>query len=202
MHAFGAMKFLRDGPAPLTLASLGCSPPDSRPTRAVTAWTPLTDAESAHGWDRVERELQFHPSVDPRHWPGFVPPTPHRTYAIGHVYGPSPERAAALEADLERAAAQAFRAVTRAGERVLALDWQHASYWLDPHALIVGAEWTVPALPNGDYYLFLAPDLRWGWLGHPWEQTITLYGEPLLAAIDRAPPTLFSQVIREALGAA
>ncbi len=54
----------------------------------------------------------------------------------------------------------------------------------------------IPVLPNGDYYVFLSPELDWGWFGHPWEQTICIFGERLLAAVAENPPTLFTQVLR------
>lgn len=39
--------------------------------------------------------------------------------------------------------------------------------------------WLVPVVADGDYYLFVAGDLRFGWLGHPWEGTVCVYGDLL-----------------------
>lgn len=47
----------------------------------------------------------------------------------------------------------------------------------DPEAVRAGT------YPNGDYYLHLTHDLRLGTFGHPWEQTLTVWGSSLLTAV-------------------
>ena len=37
-----------------------------------------------------------------------------------------------------------------------------------------------PVFPDGDYSIFLATDLRLGTFGHPWEETLCVFGQPLL----------------------
>ncbi|MCP5029835.1 MAG: DUF2716 domain-containing protein [Actinomycetia bacterium] len=66
---------------------------------------------------------------------------------------------------------------------------QHAT---PPHAI---NDWLVPVLPDGDYYLYLARDLRFGWLTHPWEQSVCVYG-PLLAEMQQTLDDLGLPVIR------
>jgi hypothetical protein len=77
---------------------------------------------------------------------------------------------------------------------MFALDWQHTCWSFDPHATF--ENWEVPLIPNGDYCLFLAPQLEWGWLGHPWEQSICVFGEPLLHTLLANPPALFTKIVR------
>ncbi|MDR7250575.1 hypothetical protein J2W41_003356 [Bacillus pumilus] len=83
---------------------------------------------------------------------------------------------------------------------MLALDWQHECYWITPYGSFEKDEfgdWAVPVLPNGDYYFFLSKEMHWGLLGHPWEQSITIFGEGLIDSFTRHHPILFQRKIRE-----
>jgi hypothetical protein len=40
--------------------------------------------------------------------------------------------------------------------------------------------WRVTPLPNGDYYIFLSEVFRTGTFGHPWEETMCIFGDRLL----------------------
>lgn len=55
----------------------------------------------------------------------------------------------------------------------------------------------MPVLPNGDYYFFLSKEMHWGLLGHPREQSITIFGEGLIDSFTRHHPILFQRKIRE-----
>lgn len=176
----------------------------------MSAWTAQSEAELDQVWDRVAAEFHFKPSVHPAEWPGFEPEKPFITWAI-----PDPWPAAAT-ADLHERTLAAFRQVLPVGSRMYALDWQHPSFWFAPHAPVASWEkpdlrqrgllpgeparaedqWLIPVLPNGDYSLFLGAELDWGWFGHPWEQTICVFGEPLLKAVLAQPPALFVSILR------
>jgi hypothetical protein len=41
----------------------------------------------------------------------------------------------------------------------------------------------VTPFPNGDYYIFLSEDFRTGTFGHPWEETMCIFGDRLLTAL-------------------
>ncbi len=89
----------------------------------------------------------------------------------------------------------AFRRCTRPGERLLAIDWQHAWYYFDPNGGIQAAtrdEWAMPVLPDGDSYNFLAPDFRFGVLtGWQREGPLIMFGEELLSTFVADPPQQF-----------
>ena len=154
----------------------------------MTAWTELSDAEHVEVWDRFRTRLAFKPSVQAAEWPGIHEQAPFVTWAI-----PDPWSEPEID-DLHQRALAAFRGALPPGERMYALDWQHRSWWLRPHSTI--DRWEVPALPNGDYFIFLAPELNWGWFGHPWEQSICVFGERLLPELAARPPELFRRVLR------
>ena len=69
-----------------------------------------------------------------------------------------------------------------ASERLLVLDWQHASCWFWPHrhAAADDETWPVEVFPDGDYYAFLTEDTTEGTFGHPWEQTLCIFGARLM----------------------
>ncbi|WP_328863889.1 DUF2716 domain-containing protein [Streptomyces virginiae] len=50
--------------------------------------------------------------------------------------------------------------------------------------------------PDGDYYLHVTDDLRLGTFGHPWEQTLTVWGPRLLAAVEEELTELLGEPIR------
>ena len=170
----------------------------------MNPWTEFHEAEYAPIWQAFESRFHFRPSVRAEDWPGIAEPAPSITYAIGHIYELPREERAALEADLEAKLLAAFRALVGrdGGEGVVhALDWQHASFRFAPTvAEAASVPWAIPALPDGDYYIFLAPDLRWGIFGHPWEETMCVFGDELLRALAAAPPKLFTKPVRSRPG--
>ncbi|MEU7556478.1 DUF2716 domain-containing protein [Streptomyces sp. NPDC044571] len=50
--------------------------------------------------------------------------------------------------------------------------------------------------PNGDYYLHVTQDLRLGTFGHPWEQTLTVWGSSLLTAVQAELSDLLGEPVR------
>jgi len=43
--------------------------------------------------------------------------------------------------------------------------------------------WPTTVFPNGDYTIFLTEDMSTGTFGHPWEQTLCVFGEPMVSAL-------------------
>lgn len=167
----------------------------SQSTSNLQAWVPLGLSEYRAVWDRCLAAFNFRPSTNPSSFPGIDVPSPSLTFSLPRVGAQKRLPADTDVRDLEVAALAAFRACSRPQERIYALDWQHESYWFQPHASF--EEWQVPTVPDGDYCVFLAADLTWGYFGHPWEWTICVFGMPLLAALKRRPPRLFSTIIRQ-----
>ncbi|GLJ04131.1 DUF2716 domain-containing protein [Bacillus sp. YKCMOAS1] len=160
-------------------------------------WIPLKDNELKFAWKTFAREFKFKPSIS--RFPAFQAPSPYITYDISAYF----EDSSLLHADedLEKKALLSFQEnITGTDEYMLALDWQHECYWITPYGLFEKdefGEWKVPVLPNGDYYFFLSKEMDWGLLGHPWEQSITIFGEGLIDSFSRHHPLLFQRKIRE-----
>lgn len=159
----------------------------------IQAWR---EADYESIWTPFDEKFRFRASTTK--WPGFKEPPNSITYHIGHVYG-DPERYKRLTLDLSRKLVSALRRCLKPHEFVYALDWQHPTYRFWPHAPFEYTsedDWPVPALPNGDYYIFIDPGLTIGVLGHPWEQSMCVFGRRLLDAFKQDMPILFDQPIR------
>jgi len=68
---------------------------------------------------------------------------------------------------------------------VVVLDWQHPGYRLNlsEHVSARDAVWRVPVNPDGDYYTFALPDFSEGTFGHPWEQSLCVFGPRLVGTL-------------------
>ncbi|MES9706026.1 DUF2716 domain-containing protein, partial [Bacillus toyonensis] len=58
-------------------------------------------------------------------------------------------------------------------------------------------EWRIPIFPNGDYYFFIQKDFKWGYLGHPWEKSITIFGKEIIESFKQNKPEMFQNILRQ-----
>lgn len=159
-------------------------------------WIPFSHQAYEQIWDRIYRDFNFKPSTSI--FPSFQVMHPFITYDISDYLRDSID----LDAydDLEKQSLDAFKEITSVDEYILALDWQHESYLVNPHLEFEKdefGEWTIPIFSNGDYYLFIQKDFKWGYLGHPWEKSITIFGEELINAFDEHKPRMFRKILRQ-----
>ena len=162
----------------------------------------LNEQDTRAVWERVHEDLRFRPdskyrghSLLPWRRP-FRLPRPWAVYALDEG---SQEQIGQTKDAVKRC----LLAVTRPGERLYALDWNHCAFLYDPRKDEEqrpeeqtdenGETWT-PAFPfyypDGDYYFFLDEAFRFGYLGHPWRKEIWVFGERLLPEIARIAPAL------------
>lgn len=89
----------------------------------------------------------------------------------------------AAETAINASGLRAF--VWLAGDKELnALDWQHPAYRYSPALQsLTDAAAAVPVFPNGDYSAHMTQDPRWGTFGHPWQQTLTIWGVDLIESL-------------------
>ncbi|AXY09311.1 MULTISPECIES: DUF2716 domain-containing protein [Bacillus] len=159
-------------------------------------WMEFTDKEDDRIWNKLYSELEFSPSVST--FPSFKVPSPFITYNISHYFGESVDLD--VYDDLEDKALQVFKENTASNEYIMALDWQHECYWVNPHLEFERNEfdeWIIPIFPNGDYYFFIQKDFNWGYLGHPWEKSITIFGKGLIESFERNKPEMFQNILRQ-----
>ncbi|MET9465494.1 DUF2716 domain-containing protein [Streptomyces sp. NPDC006544] len=142
-------------------------------------------------WDRFYADFDFTPSTRP----AITQPSPSAVWDLHSHHRLVPDLPAALDAIVRRGLVSA----TEPGEFVYWLNWQHDGYRYDPRRVGIPGRPPVPGLgtyPNGDYHLHLTHDMRLGTFGHPWEQTLTVWGTPLLSAVEAELTDLLGDSIR------
>jgi hypothetical protein len=165
----------------------------------MNAWEELSDHEYDEAWDRFYKQFQFYPSTSRGYCPGISEPIPSETYKISHIYDHDDVYYDTLNVNLQGLFLKYFRTLASDNDWVYALDWQHPGYRFYPHIafeLDEFGEWPVPIPPNGDYYIFLEKDFRYGVFGHPWQQTMCIFGNQLLVELKKEMPKLFTDRIR------
>ncbi len=160
----------------------------------------MSNSEEQYIWTQIDLRLIFNPDISVDSFPGIREPDPSRTYDISQVYNSGEEHFIHCENDLNLKILKALRECLSEMEPVYALDWQHACYWFFPHVEFEANNpdaWSVPVIPNGDYYIFVTADLRLGIFGHPWAKTISVWGQKFLNVLQKDTPILFQHIIRK-----
>ncbi|MEO3937441.1 DUF2716 domain-containing protein [Dermatophilaceae bacterium Soc4.6] len=145
------------------------------PAAMPWATTPYDDA-----WRAFSVRFAFRPRYAERERPAIDPPAGALVLDLAPVFAAGRARFAAGVACVEASAARVLLELA-GDDELLALDWQHPAYRYSPQRLAV-SELTlpVPVFPDGDYYVHTPDDLRFGTFGHPWQQTLTLWGDALV----------------------
>ncbi len=156
----------------------------------VDNWIKLNGIEYNGIWDRFYEIFNFNPSIYKRNWPSFKEPSPFITYDISNNYDDS------VLDEWYEISLKVMKECTGEEEFIYALDWQHESYLFNPHLDKPIGRWTIEPFPDGDYYIFLPKDFRWGILTHPWEETICIFGKDLLDSFLKYNPKMIQTVKR------
>ncbi|MFD7028666.1 DUF2716 domain-containing protein [Streptomyces sp. NPDC059917] len=142
----------------------------------------LPEAEYRRVWDRFYAEFAFRPSMNPTTWPAIKEPVASATWNLASLEDdPDYERLDRLVALIKRG----LTACVPPQDTLFALDWQHAAFRFSPH--LTGGPgqegWPLSPYPDGDYYAYLTEDFRTGSFGHPWEDSLCLFGQSLLDVV-------------------
>lgn len=151
---------------------------------ANDAWEQVGFDDYETFWGPFDERFGFRPGTDPETWPAIREPHPSVTIDLSSIFDHEGSQFAAGARAIDALGLYAFTRVTSDDEQLVVLDWQHPCYLFSPHRqALTDAEWPVPIFPNGDYYAFFTKDLSMGTFGHPWEQTLCVFGEPLIEAL-------------------
>jgi Protein of unknown function (DUF2716) len=151
-------------------------------------WTDLADDMfGAEYWDQFESTFGFRASTTPDRWPAIREPTPSITLDLTPLFDGGPSTFATGEQAVNALALLSMVEVFTDQEPLVVLDWQHPAYLLRPHEFAVSERpWIgVQPFPNGDYYGFFNAPMTEGTFGHPWEQTLCVIGESMVASLGR-----------------
>ena len=131
-------------------------------------------------WDLMYGKYGFNPQTTkvPYNW--IQPPSPFVTFIL-------PE--ACWNEEQEKLVNSFF--VNLNQDEVYALDWQHDCFTYDPKEEIPlhysyrdderqCSVYFPSYYPDGDYYFFFDPELKYGLFGHPWLGEIVVTGEGLI----------------------
>lgn len=137
-------------------------------------------------WERVYDELKFLPSIYPNK--AFDLSVPYVVYDISKITDEQLDK-------MQLLITKAFRNCTTRDSQMYALDWQHSAFRFHPHNendrkdLRVEDEryhgggyhaYFPSYYPDGDYYFFIDTDFQFGYLGHPWQQKVWVFGAELM----------------------
>lgn len=80
---------------------------------------------------------------------------------------------------------------------IYALDWHHSCFKYNPRINEpYGFYMTYNSMPdtkayypffypNGDYYLFVSKDFKWGYFTHPWQKKVWIFGKKIVKLIEK-----------------
>ncbi|MBG0819322.1 DUF2716 domain-containing protein [Planomonospora sp. ID91781] len=154
------------------------------------AWQQIESERYEDFWAAFDARFNFRPQYKPSHElydePAINEPTPSVTIDLSPIFATS--GSAQFAAAQDAVNILGLLAMTRTftvSQRLLVLDWQHPSWGFWPHrqALTDTPHWPVEIFPDGDYYIFMSEDMANGTFGHPWEQTLCVFGADLTATL-------------------
>jgi hypothetical protein len=155
----------------------------------------LPESEYRRVWDRFYEDFNFRPSMSSLKWPSIKEPVASVTWSLTALDDdPGYECLDRLVDVVE----QGLASCVGPQGTLLALDWQHTSYRFAPQD--VGGPgrpaWPLSPYPDGDYHIYLSEDFRYGSFGHPWEESLCLFGEELLDAVSAEVDKVLGSPIR------
>lgn len=179
----------------------------------IKCWTLLTNTEYTKVWDDFERKFNFKPSAET---PAIDEPKGSLVFDISSYFQLDEDEQQLLEKDLNEKLLQCFKIIVKKDEFIYALDWQHPAYKLDVLNINIDEYnaryfigngllfrrgdadyYMIEFFPNGDYHIFLTKDMKNGIIGHPWKQSMCVFGKELLVALSSNMPKLFIKTIRK-----
>lgn len=143
-------------------------------------------------------KLSFKPHT--KEFPGINEPSPSITYRVSSIWETDAENHRRILADFHACAYKAFRCCVQEGQWLFATDVYHYDHWFYPRSAFEWSNpdaWKTPLFPNGEYSIFVPKSCYFGLFGHPWEQTICIFGSPLVSAFELYKPELFRHIIRK-----
>lgn len=155
-------------------------------------WSELDRVVQEQYWEIFEGRYGFRPGIDSETWPAIIEPSPSITFDVSADPIRTKSSAAARVDAVNAEALRCFVTEFADDPTFVVLDWQHRCYRFDANAHAAAmehAEWRVPVYPNGDYYIFGRDNFSEGTFGHPWEQTLCVYGPRMVVTLGRTLAT-------------
>ncbi|MEV4535057.1 DUF2716 domain-containing protein [Asanoa sp. NPDC049518] len=144
-------------------------------------------------WDRFYADFEFRPSME--RFPAITEPAPSVTWSLAGL----DDDPGYLRLDRFTDTVHAALSALAGDGSVLFLDWQHTGYRIWPGRAGIDVDrpgWPLSPYPDGDYFIYLAEDFRFGTFGHPWEASFCVFGADLLSLVEADLNELLGKPIR------
>lgn len=158
----------------------------------------LSEKERKEIWDFFYDRFLFSPSIHSLNWPSIASDKISFKIDIKNLFGDTYNEV--VWDDFEAKAINAFQLISP-DDYIYALDWQHDCYFVSPAKfddfkkdLEAKNNNYISFIPNGDYYIFITKDLKNIWFGHPWEKTVTLFGDKFIKEFIESNPLFLKKV--------
>ena len=137
---------------------------------------------------KFQEKFEFIPSPYFKDWPSILEPMPSFTISLTEsAYGIYPD-----ESIICKYLTESFMQLRGSDKIYYSLTWFHRGY----KEVDINND-NIRIYPDGDYAIFLNKDMTLGVFGHPWENTICIFGEALIEITRKNLPKEFSKVLRE-----
>jgi hypothetical protein len=166
-------------------------------------WVVLSDDENHMVWDRIYNMFNFKPSISANTHP-FTFRIPYNVYKLNTL----PDNDS-YEETMRSILAECINN----DEYMYALDWQHNGFRYNPRLerphsdskfikdnRFDGGGYIVyyPTFyPDGDYFFFITKDFSLGYLNHPWQKKIWVFGEYFVKKIEENADALMLTKCRD-----
>jgi hypothetical protein len=149
-------------------------------------WIELEYANGRRLWTDFVERFQFRPDVTAAHWPAIVEPAPSVVWDLSPVFaGACPGGFETGSRAVAGLVLSTLRDCVAERDTVAFHDGVHPSRLLRPHLANDPEDvpgWDTGGLfPNGDYTIFVGRDDAFGLVGHPWEQSLCVFGTAVAA---------------------
>jgi hypothetical protein len=170
------------------------------PEVPLPAWEPLLGGADDRAFDAFLTKYSGLPSNQRIAGGGLLSihdPLPSAVWSISSVFEEDRDE---QEADLDRKALKALRAITLPRDALFALQLLGQGYLFRPHIRFNSEDWDawpIHVLPDGEVYLICTQDCTHGIFANPHEATICVFGHALLDAFVRDLPHAFTRLVRK-----
>lgn len=176
--------------------------PSYPPGVDLDGWVELEWVVGKTLWAEFAEAFHFRSGVTPEAWPAIIEPEPSVVWDLSAVFeGRHTGGFPAASLAVARLVLKTLQDCTQWWESVAFHDWVHPSALFRPHSVDEPEEvtnWDTGGLfPNGDYTIFVGRDHAFGILGHPWEQSLCVFGATAVEAFTAHNRGVLDTILRE-----
>jgi hypothetical protein len=171
-----------------------------------SGWEFLPSDEHDQVWNLFETTFHFKPSINPARWPGITEPSPSVTWDLALHRGELVDgwhkglwRRGVDDMQVNTVLIAAWTRILAPSDWLYVLDWQHGGHRCWPRLVeppTTPNSLPIDVFPDGDYYIYLSPDMRLGTFGHPWEASLCVWGEKLIDAVATVDRNCLTRLLR------